>query len=398
MKYAVIIGDGMSDEPIPLSGNKTPLQIAKTPNMDSMAKKGIIGLLRTIPAGIHPGSDVANLSIMGYDPRLFLTGRGPFEALGLGIKLEPEDVAFRCNLIHLREENGKLIMEDYAGGHIKSSDARKIISFLNEELGGGEFRFFPGVSFRNLLVWKGGKWEIETTPPHDIIGMEITPFLPKGDGASQLIGLMEKARKSIVYKFKEGDFKGIPNAIWPWGQGKVPLLPSFHKLHGLKGAIISGVDLIRGIGICAGLDSIHVPGATGYIDTNYKGKGEYALKALKDYDFVYVHVEAPDEASHSGSLNEKVKAIESFDRDVVGTILKGIIDSEKFAIMVLPDHATPIRLRTHADYPVPFLIFSSEKWAFRNFGLPFDEESALKSGIFIEEGHLLMSRFIRGEF
>ncbi len=397
MKYAVLIGDGMSDEPIASLDHKTPLQVAATPNMDAIAKEGILGLVRTIPNDFPPGSDVANLSIMGYDPGKYMTGRGPLEAASLGLSLRPTDVAFRCNLVHLEPNGDDLVMGDYAAGHIPTDEARQIISILDDELNGDAFRFHAGVSYRHIMMWEEGKAEMETTPPHDILGKKIGPYMPRGEGADEIFRLMENAKEIFREKGLGGSGEHHPNAIWVWGQGRAPKLAGFREIYGLRGAIISAVDLIKGIGVCAGMEPIEVPGATGYLDTNYRGKGEYAVAALSDFDFVYVHVEAPDEAAHSGSVSKKVEAIEAFDREVVGRVFEGISKMGPFAIMVLPDHATPISKRTHTSDPVPFAIYGSEPWARKKSERPFDEASSSEGGLFVEDGHCLLGLFIQGK-
>ncbi len=399
MKYLILIGDGMADRPLNELGGKTPLMVARTPNMDALAQQGEIGLVRTIPKGYPKGSEIANLSVFGYDPRQYYTGRGPLEAASIGVKLGPHDIAFRLNLVSLEAIGGSVIMEDYSAGHISTEEGGEIIRDLDRELGDSVFRFYPGISYRHLLVWKGKGEKIKTTPPHDITEQEIGDYLPKGEGAQDLIRLMTGTQiflKSHPVNHKtHQEGKREANATWPWGQGKAPQMPSFTERFGLTGSVISAVDLIKGIGIYAGLEVITVPGATGYLDTNYQGKAEYALRSLEKGDFVYIHVEAPDEASHNGDLDAKIAAIEAFDEKVVGTIVRGMERGGDYKIMVLPDHPTPIELKTHTDDPVPFVIYDShEKGASGKGG--FDEQTAAKSGIMIEEGHKLIARFVRG--
>jgi 2,3-bisphosphoglycerate-independent phosphoglycerate mutase len=403
MKYLVLIGDGMADRPVQELGGKTPLMAARTPNMDALAKGGEIGLVHTIPKGLPKGSEIANLSIFGYDPRQYYTGRGPLEAASMGVELGPEDVAFRVNLVTLEAVGGSVIMEDYSAGHISTEEGGAIIQDLGKELGNAVFRFYPGVSYRHLLVWRGQVEKIEkikTIPPHDITEQEIGEYLPKGEGAQELIKLMTDTQILLknhpINQTRLQAGKRAANATWPWGQGKVPQMPSFSERFGLKGGVISAVDLIKGIGISAGLRVIAVPGATGYLDTNYQGKAEYGLQALEHDDFVYIHVEAPDEASHNGDLEAKIAAIEAFDEKVVGTIVKGMANRGDHRIMVLPDHPTPLEIRTHADDPVPFLIYDSTQKRPSGAG-GFDEDEALGGGIVIEKGHTLMERFVRGQ-
>jgi 2,3-bisphosphoglycerate-independent phosphoglycerate mutase len=403
MKYIVLIGDGMADRPVKELGGKTPLMAARTPNMDALAKGGEVGLVHTIPQGLPKGSEIANLSIFGYDPRQYYTGRGPLEAASMGIELGPEDVAFRVNLVTLEAVGGSVIMGDYSAGHISTEEGKAIIQDLDKELGNSVFRFYPGVSYRHLLVWKGQVEKVEkigTTPPHDITEHEIGEYLPKGDGAQELIKLMTDTQIFLhehpINRSRIQEGKRAANATWPWGQGRAPHMPSFAERFGLTGGVISAVDLIKGIGISAGLRAIAVPGATGYLDTNYQGKAEYALKALEQDDFVYLHVEAPDEASHNGDLQAKIAAIEDFDKKVVGTIVNGMKDRGDYRIMVLPDHPTPLAIRTHADDPVPFVIYDSTDKS-TSGAKGFDEQTAAKSGIVIEQGHTLMERLVKGQ-
>ncbi|MBN1255872.1 MAG: cofactor-independent phosphoglycerate mutase [Deltaproteobacteria bacterium] len=400
MKYFVLIGDGMADRPLKELGGKTPLMAARTPNMDALATGGEIGLVRTIPQGLPKGSEIANLSIFGYDPRQYYTGRGPLEAASMGVELGPEDVAFRVNLVTLEAVGGSVIMEDYSAGHISTEEGKAIIQALDKDLGNAVFRFYPGVSYRHLLVWNGKGDKIETTPPHDITEQEIGEYLPTGEDAQELIKLMTDTQILLknhpINQSRLQAGKRAANATWPWGQGRAPHMPSFAERFGLSGGVISAVDLIKGIGISAGLRAIAVPGATGYLDTNYQGKAEYALKALEQDDFVYLHVEAPDEASHNGDLQAKIAAIEDFDKKVVGTIVKGMKNRGDYRIMVLPDHPTPLELRTHADDPVPFLIYDSTDKS-TSGAKGFDEQTAAKSGIVINEGHTLMERLVKGQ-
>jgi 2,3-bisphosphoglycerate-independent phosphoglycerate mutase len=399
----VLCGDGMADYPIPDLNGKTPLQVAETPHLDRMAQKGALGLVRTIPFGFPPGSDVANLSIFGYDPALHFTGRAPLEAASMGVKLGPADVAFRCNLVTQTPGRGGVVMGDFSAGHISTEEAQEIIADIEKILGSEEFSFYPGVSYRHLLIWHNGKkgLSLKTTPPHDITGKEIAEHLPAGEGQEEILGLMKRARAVLedhpVNQARKNAGKKPGNAIWLWGQGLAPSLLPLSQRFNLTGSVISAVDLMKGIGFYAGLEIINVPGATGYLDTNYEGKALYALREISKKDFVYVHVEAPDEASHNGSLREKIQAIEDFDRKIVGPLLRGLEAYKDFRIMALPDHPTPISLKTHSADPVPFVLFSSED---RSKGpkeeRSFDEDSARKTGLFIEQGHELMEKFIKG--
>ena len=400
MKYVILLGDGMADYPIKEMDNKTPLQVSKTESMDAIASRGKIGMVQTIPRGLPPGSDIANLSILGYDPNCYLTGRAVYEASSAGVRLDSHDVAFRCNLVTLTNSDGKTIMGDYSAGHITTGEAREVIGELDVKLGGDQIRFYPGVSYRHLMVWKKGSEKVKTTPPHDISGRDVSPYLPEGEGAAKILQLMEEARNILndnqVNKKRIADSKLPANSIWLWGQGRPISLPSFSERYGLNGSVISAVDLIKGMGVTLGLSPIEVPGATGYLDTNYLGKACYALDVLKDKDFVFVHVEAPDEASHSGDVHNKIKAIEDFDVMVVKTVLEGIRQFKEYKIMVLPDHRTPIVKKTHTSEPVPFATCSSAdllKDSQQRIG--FSEESAEKSGLFVENGFELMDFFIR---
>ncbi len=394
MKVIILLGDGMSDEPNAELGGKTPLQVAKTPNMDKMARAGQVGLAQTVPEGMPPGSDVANLSVFGYDPRSCYTGRSPLEAISMGVPLGPDDVAFRLNLVTLRPHGGRLYMEDFSAGHIGSDESHQLIATLQAELGDSRFEFHPGVGYRHLMVWRGGQDAMDTTAPHDITGKQIVDYLPKGEGADALIYLMTSAQmlfKNHPVNRQRNDREQLEaNSIWLWGQGRVPRLVPHVEKFGLSGAVISAVDLIRGIGRCAGLDVINVPGATGYIDTNYRGKAEAALAALADHDFVYVHVEAPDEASHGGNLQHKLQAIEDFDRLVVGTVLEGLDRFDDVRVLCCPDHPTPVRLMTHTSDPVPFIIYRPGRQA-GNGATAYDESAAKGTGLVLE-GKQLMER------
>jgi len=401
----VLLGDGMADYPIPELQGRTPLQAAKIPNLDMLSQKGILGLVRTVPRGFSPGSDVANLSIFGYDPARHFTGRAPLEAASMGVKLNPRDVAFRCNLLTVSEKKGQAIMDDFSAGHISTEEAREIIMDMGKLLGNQEFNFYPGVSYRHLMVWRSGQQSLslKTTPPHDITGKPIREYLPQGEGQNEILRLMEEAQKFLlnhpVNLARQRAGKKPANAIWLWGQGSAPALLPLTERYGLKGSVISAVDLMKGIGFYAGLEIVNVPGATGYLDTNYAGKAEYALRELSQKDFVYVHVEAPDEASHNGNLGDKIQAIEDFDGKIVGPILYGLKEYEDFRLLVLPDHPTPIVLKTHSPDPVPFVIFSAED-ARRppQRDRSFDEVSAQRSGLFVERGHELLEKFIKGFF
>lgn len=393
MKYVVLVGDGMADYPLAELDGKTPLEIAKTPNMDYIAEGGQVGIIRTIPRQMAPASDVANLSILGYDPLKYYTGRGPLEAKNLGIELSEEDVAFRCNLI--TAEGDKLV--DYSAGHITTKEAHILINHLNKKLGSESIRFYPGVSYRNVMVARNFGLNAKCVPPHDIMGKRISNYLPRGIGAERLITLM-RASRTIFAKHEINqvriDLKENPaNMIWLWGQGKKPQIPEFKERFGITGAIISAVDLVNGIGKTLGLSVIKVPGATGYYDTNYLNKAKYGLKALEKGDFVFIHVEAPDEAGHNGDLREKITAIERFDNLVVGTVLSHFKKAKDFRILVLPDHYTPLSVRTHTAEPVFFALYGWNIIADRVDG--FNETAAKRSSLKLDKGWKLMEHFLQ---
>jgi len=397
MKYIVLLGDGMADYPVDELGGKTPLEAARTANMDFMAKEGTLGLVDTIPKGFKPGSDVANLTVLGYDPGSCYSGRGPLEAANIGITLDSKDVAFRCNLVALGGGDDP-IMDDFSAGHITSAEAAAIIGDLDRELGNKDFQFYPGVSYRHLLVWRSGKETMVTTPPHDITGQTTNIYLPRGEGDREIRFLMKQAKVVLenhpvnIERINRG--KKPANAIWLWGQGRAPRMEKLTDRYHITGGIISAVDLLNGIGVYAGLKPIHVEGATGYTDTNYVGKAQKALAALKELDFVFVHVEAPDEMGHEGNLAGKIKAIEDFDEKVVGTVLKGISELGDVRVMVLSDHPTPLSIRTHASDPSPFAIYSSLPGENRRSGLSYGETMAKTSGLIITPGYNLMDIFI----
>ena len=391
MKFIVLVGDGMADYPIQELGGLTPLQAADTPNMDFIAKHGRNGVARTVPDSMAPGSDVANLSIMGYDPVKYYSGRGPLEAGSIGVTLEKDDIAFRCNLI--TEKDG--ILADYSAGHISSDEARILIETVDRELG-TSCKFHAGVSYRHLLVMKECEKSV-CTPPHDVVGQSIEDVLPRGENSKILIDLIRASKPILenneINRKRRKNGKNVANLIWPWGQGRAPNMPVFREMFGISGSIISAVDLLKGIGKYAGLNIINVPGATGYLDTNFSGKADYALRSLEERDFILVHVEAPDEAGHMGNLEAKMKAIEDFDKKVVGGMLNELGGFGDYRILILPDHPTPISVRTHTREPVPFAIYSSTESA--DYVEKFDE-SAAKEGVFgLVEGHSLLRMMIK---
>lgn len=397
MKHLILLADGMADYPIDVLGGKTPLEYARTPHMDRMAAEGTLGLIDTIPPGLPPGSDVANLAVLGYDPKECYTGRGPLEAASMGIALSPEDVAFRCNLVTFGE-GANPVMEDFTAGHISSAEAKRIITDLDSAIGSEMFCFHPGVSYRHLLVWKGGETELVATPPHDITDKAIAPYLPHGRGAEAINRLMRLSSEFLAdHPVNRGRAeRGLKPAtsIWPWGQGRAPRIRKMMERFRIRGGMISAVDLLNGIGSYAGLEVIPVEGATGYTDTNYRGKAEKALSVLKELDLVFVHVEAPDEMGHEGNVEGKVKSIEDFDALVVGTALRGIGDLGPFRIAVLSDHPTPLSLRTHVADPSPFAVFSSLEGENQDRGIGFGEGTALSAGNLISPGYLFMETFI----
>ncbi|MFH1790734.1 MAG: cofactor-independent phosphoglycerate mutase [Candidatus Omnitrophota bacterium] len=402
MKYIMLVPDGMADRPIKELDGRTPLEAARTPNMDRIAKEGRVGRAITVPGGMEPASDVANLSILGYNPKKFYTGRGPLEAANMGVELGEFDVAFRCNLVTTSGD----IMSDYSSGHISSKEAGTLIEHLNKHMGTDYLTFYPGVSYRHLAVLKPDiKYKIELikkcacVPPHNIMGKRVSKHMPKGKAAGILIDLMNESRpileKHDVNKVRIDLNENPANMIWLWGQGGKPNLPGFYEKYSVTGSIISAVDLIKGIGKSIGLDPLDVPGATGYYDTDYEAKGRYAIDSLKEKDFVFVHVEAPDEAGHNADLRAKIAAIENFDSLILGRILRHFEGRSDYRIMLLPDHATPICMRTHSDEPVPFVIFGKgiEPDEFE----AFSEVEAAKSRLTFGKGWKLMDYLIKGK-
>lgn len=401
MKYAILVGDGMSDYPIADIGNKTPLEVAKIPNMNDMAKHGMIGLVKTVPRGMKPGSDVANLSILGYDPKSYYSGRGPLEAANIGVEVSEGEVAFRCNLVTVTND----VMADYSAGHITEKESKTLIEYLGQKLGTDRIKFYHGKSYRNLVVIRTRSHDelkdlVKTacTPPHDISGKRIITHLPKGAGADILNKLMQDS-KNLLEQHEINrvrvDLKENPaNMIWLWGQGTNPNMPNFEGLFGVKGSVISAVDLVNGIGRLTGLEIIQVPGATGYYDTNYQGKGEYAVNSLKNKDFVFVHVEAPDEAGHNGDLRAKITAIENFDKFVVGAVWRYLKDTADYRMMVLSDHATPISEKTHVSDPAPFAMAGKDV-AHNGYDC-FNETNAKLSKVVYKSGASLTEMLFKG--
>lgn len=403
MKYIVILADGMADYPLEELGGKTPMEAAYKPNMDSLYKLSESGLVKNVPSNLPPGSDVANLSAMGYDPQKFYTGRSPLEAVSIGIDLKDTDMVFRCNVVTLTEteENyeDKTIV-DHSADEITTAEARELIEYVAEKLGNDYLKFYPGVSYRHALVWDKGPDSFDLTPPHDILEKKIGEYIPK-DGNGKILGDMMKASYELlnnhpinIDRAKRGLNKA--NSIWIWGEGRKPALESFEKIHGIKGSVISAVDLIKGIGICASLTSIDVEGATGNIHTNFDGKAKACVDALlSGDDYCFVHMEAPDECGHRHEIENKVKSIELIDEKVVGYIVRELkAKGIDFRMLILPDHPTPLALRTHTRDAVPYMIYDStcdEK----PYADSFTEQNAGKSGIVIDEGYTLINRLIK---
>lgn len=396
-KYVLLVGDGMADYPIPEIGDKTPLEVANTPNMDRIAACRI-GLVRTIPDGMDPGSDVANLSLLGYDPEIYHTGRSPFEAASMGVTLSPDEVAFRMNLVTLdKRSHREILMVSHSSGDITTLEAREIVEGLREKIRMPGVKIYPGVAYRHLLVWDHGPVDAETIPPHDVLDQNMGPYLNR-DGDNPIQDLIKKSwgylemHPANINRREKGLKEA--NSIWLWGQGKAPNLPLFTRKFGLKGGVISAVDLLKGIGVYAGLRPIEVEGATGYLNTNYRGKARGALKGLEELDFLLVHVEAPDEASHNANIEEKIQAIEAFDEKIVGPVLEGLRKFDDYRIMVASDHLTPISKKTHTSEPTPFAWAGKDELDSERKGPQFTEEFARESGLVFQKGHGLMPAFL----
>jgi len=403
MKYVLIVPDGMGDRPISSLGGKTPLEAAQTPEMDYFAHRGTVGLSRNIPDSFIPGTDIGCMSVFGYDPSRYFTGRGPLEAAELGVALGSGDLAFRCNLVTI-EGN---LLKDFSADHISTAETAQLLETLNQHLSGrkpSSFAFYAGkgTGYRNLMVYRNAPRDAQQvlcTPPHDIMGRPYAESLPSGKHAKELNELIKTSFELFrdhpvnVRRIRNG--KAPANMIWLWGQGFSPSFPSYYERYGLRGAVITAVDLVKGLAIHAGLDVLDVPGVTGYFDTNYEGKAEYAIHALRSRDFVAIHIESTDEAGHMGDAQLKIRAIEDIDRIVVGNLRRSLKEFGEYNILVLPDHFTCVETRTHASDPVPFLAYSSahEKKGPKKFS----EANASKTGIFMSEGHRIMETFIREE-
>ncbi len=404
MKYVIVLGDGMADYPVEELNHLTPLQSADLPVASDLAERGLVGLVQTVPAGMLPGSDTANLSVLGYNPRKYYHGRSPFEAASMGIGMKETDISFRCNLVTLSAdepyENKQLL--DYCAGDISTEESKGLIAVVNKHLGSEEIRFYPGIGYRHLMIWEGGPGRWKLIPPHDIINKKISSYLPSGEGSRVVTSLMKNSYPLLQGREvnRERVDRGLnpANSIWIWGEGTKPDLPLFYDKYGLKGAVISAIDLIKGIALFAGMEIIRVEGATGNIHTNYAGKAGAALTALdQGTDLVFIHIEAPDECSHQALVKQKIKSIELIDQQVLKALKEGLDQrGEEYSLMFLPDHATPLSLRTHTSDPVPFLIYRNGESKIKNQGQTFSEEAAARSGVVVEEGYRLMDLFITG--
>lgn len=400
MKYVVVLCDGMADYPVPALGGKTPMMVAKKPHIDALAAKAEVGLVRTVAPGLKPGSDVANMSVLGFDPHRFYTGRSPLEAASIGIDMKDSDVSLRTNLVTLSDKGEPFadkVIEDYCADDISTEEARQLIEAVQAAFGGGEYDFYTGVSYRHCLIWHGGTTELgNMTPPHDITGKVIGPHLSTAETARPLLEMMEKSfdllKDHPVNKARVAAGRRPANCIWLWGEGKRPALQPFEALYGIKGGMVSAVDLLKGIANCAGMEVAEVPGATGYIDTDFEGKAKAALDLLTRNDLVYVHFEAPDECGHRNEPENKVKAIEMVDSRVLPILEEGLEQYEDYKILLLPDHPTPIVTRTHASDPVPYLLY--QKSAPKTGVDTINEETAKATGIYMENGPAMMPHFL----
>lgn len=401
MKYLIILGDGMADYPVAALQNRTPLEAADKPHMDALAAHGVMGLARTVPEGMPPGSDTANMSVMGFPPRVYYSGRSPLEAVSLGIDVRPEDVTFRANLVCLSEEAdySARTMIDFSAGEISTPEAVELIEALQPLFSDADLCLFPGISYRHCLVMRGGSTGTILTPPHDITGKPIAGHLPAGRCGDRLLRLMKASAELLenhpVNLARKARGERPANSVWFWGEGTKPRLDPLEQLYGVRGGVVCAVDLIKGLGLCAGLRTIDVPGATGGMVTNYRGKAEAALKLLHDgCDLVYIHIEAPDECGHHGDAAAKVRAIEEIDRNILGWLMEQLDgEGEAYRILLTPDHPTPVSLMTHTDEPVPFVIYDSTAPA-PDSGRRYTEAAAAQTGLFLPEGPMLMHRLL----
>ncbi len=401
MKYLVVLYDGMADYPVPALDGKTPMEVAKKPLLDKLARFGKVGTVKTVAEGLKPGSDIANMSVLGYNPKECYTGRSPLEAVSIGVDMKDTDIIFRTNLVTLSDEENyeDKTMVDYSAGDISTAEAAEIIKSVQEHFGNEKFAFYSGVAYRHCLVWSNGTLDLgKMTPPHDISGKVIGEHLSKSENAKELIAMMKESYDFLmehpVNKKRIADGKRPANSIWLWGEGTKPTLPDFKEKYGVEGSIISAVDLLKGIAKCAGMASPDVEGATGYIDTNFEGKADCAIEELKTKDFVYIHIEAPDECGHRNEPENKVKAIEMIDERVLARVLPELDKYEDYKVMVLPDHPTPIVTMTHAGDAVPYLIYQKSK-ASDNGIESFTENTAKEEGNYVEVGYTLMDSFIK---
>jgi 2,3-bisphosphoglycerate-independent phosphoglycerate mutase len=398
MKYVILIGDGMGDYPLAALGHKTILETARTPNMDALAQDGLLGVAQTVPPEKEPGSDVANMAVMGYDPVQYHTGRGPLEAAAMGVALQPHEVAFRLNFVTLDvQDDGTVYMRDHAAGDIDSRDAAELVEALNHQMLTGGLIVHPGVSYRNLLVWPDLPGDPPTQPPHDHRDQDVTWYVRPDQPELEPIAALIRSSWPILDRHpinqrRRSEGLRPANSIWPWGQGRPPAMPSFQDRFGLTGAAISAVDLIKGLGVYAGLTPVDVPGATGLVDTNYQGKVDAALQVLEQHDFVLVHVEAPDEAGHQGDVETKIEAVQRFDERVVGPIWKALREGGDYRLMVLCDHYTPIEVKTHTREPVPFVVYPAKG---PSSGRVFSEKEAQATGVVVDPGYKLIEALIR---
>ncbi len=401
MKYIIVLGDGMADWKIPELGNKTCLQTAKTPVLDNLAPHAEIGLCKTVPDGMKPGSDVANMSVLGFNPKDFYTGRSPLEAVSMGINLNSTDVTLRCNLVTLSDDEPyeNKTMLDYSAGEISTEEAAELISFIQENLGNEVFKFYAGISYRHCLVAANGRTGHTLTPPHDISDKKITPYLPKGVNADVYLGFMKKSYELLknhpVNSKRIADGKNPANSIWLWGEGTKPALANFEKLHAMKGGVITAVDLVKGVGMLADMKIIEVQGCTGNYDTNFLGKAEAAVnELLNGLDFVYIHMEAPDECGHHGDVERKIYSIEQIDGTVIKTLTDRLTSAgEDFAMLVCPDHPTPCACKTHTAEPIPYLLYANTKDLGKG-AKRYTEDEAEKTGVFVTEGHRLIEKLL----
>ena len=397
MKYILLVPDGAADLPCDELDGKTPLEAAKTPYLDRLAETGRVGAVQVTPPDMYPGSDAANMALLGYDPRKYYTGRGPIEAAAMDIPLNEKDVAFRCSIISTDGTN----LLDYSAGHITTEEARPIIALANDKLATRAMRLFPGVSYRHILRWTDGPVDVKTSPPHENMGKPLREIYPEGEGDTKIRAFIEDSLNLLddlpFNRERRAEGKLPANMLWLWSPGRTPVLPSFLRKRQLTGAVISAVDVVRGLGKLTGLEIVNVPGATGYFDTNYAGKGLYALSALERHDFVWVHVESPDEAGHAGNIEEKIRGIENFDKHVVGQMVTALKErKEPFRILCAPDHMTPVSTRGHKIGPVPYLLYDSET-PLRREVLPYDERALLETKTLFEDGYRLIDELFKAE-